>query len=117
MNGSCHCGAIQFETSDEPNWLGACYCVDCRKVSGAPYLAFAGFDEIRFTKGAPKRYQSSQKAQRTFCEVCGASISWMSQEHPGMHFLCVGLFDEPDKLVPAKHLFAEEKLSWLHIEE
>jgi hypothetical protein len=110
MKGSCHCRAIQFEVSGEPNWLGACYCVDCRKVSGAPYLSFAWFNQVTFTKGTPKKYQSSEKASRTFCDNCGASIAWISGEHSDKLFLCVGLFDEPEKLAPQKHIFTEQRL-------
>lgn len=113
MKGSCHCGAIQFQVSGEPNWLGACYCVDCRKVSGAPYLAFAGFDDIAFTQGTPKEYSSSEKVVRTFCNNCGASISFAYKKHPEKMFLCVGLFYEPEKLAPQKHIFNEQKLSWI----
>lgn len=115
MEGSCHCGVVQFEASGDPYWTGACYCIDCRKVSGAPYLAFAGFDKVEFTHGTPKEYASSEKVIRTFCDTCGAAVSFAYKEHPDKLFLCVGLFDEPEKFAPQEHIFTEQKPPWIQI--
>jgi len=115
MKGSCHCKNIKFEVSEKPGWIGSCYCIDCRKVSGAPFLTFALFDEVAFTKGTPKTYQSSEKVERSFCDNCGASISFVYKEKPKHVLLCVGLFDEAEKLAPEKHIYTEQKLPWIHI--
>lgn len=117
MKGSCHCGSIQFKALGEPSWLGACYCVDCRKVSGAPYLAFAEFHNVEFTKGIPKEYSSSEKVMRTFCENCGASVSFAYKEYPEKLFMCVGLFDDVVALAPQKHIFTAEKVPWILLAE
>lgn len=117
MEGSCHCGAIQFRVSGEPSWLGACYCTDCRKVSGAPYLAFAEFDTVEYTKGTPKEYPSSEKVVRTFCENCGASVSFVYKENPKKLFMCIGLFDDMDKLAPQKHIFTAQKAPWILLDD
>jgi hypothetical protein len=113
MEGSCHCGSIKFKAQGTPNWLGACYCVDCRKVSGAPYLAFAQIDTVEFTKGTPKKYSSSEKVERSFCENCGASISYAFKEQPNKLFMCVGLFDDINALAPKDHIFIQQKASWI----
>lgn len=117
MKGSCHCGCVKFEAKGEPSWLGACYCTDCRKVSGAPYLAFAGFDSVEFTKGIPKPYVSSEKVTRAFCDTCGASISFAYNEHPDKLFICVGLFDDINAFAPKKHIFTAQKAAWILLDE
>lgn len=117
MKGSCHCGAIEFKVYGEPSWLGACYCIDCRKVSGAPCLAFAEFNNVEYTSGTPKEYSSSKKVVRTFCENCGASVSFVYREHPEKLFMCIGLFDDISELAPQKHIFTSQKVPWIHLDE
>ena len=48
MKGGCHCGAIRFEVKGKPSWVGACHCVDCRKIRGSPFLVFAEYSLKRF---------------------------------------------------------------------
>jgi hypothetical protein len=62
MEGECHCGAVKFKAKGEPKWIGACYCIDCRKISGTPYTVFVGYDkdEVELLQGNPKEYQSSK---------------------------------------------------------
>lgn len=78
MEGGCHCGSIRFRVSGTPSWLGACYCVDCRKVSGTPYTVFACYDKhsVELLRGAPKEYASSPNVRRSFCGECSSPLAY-----------------------------------------
>jgi hypothetical protein len=117
MEGGCHCGAVRFVTKTEPYWVGACYCVDCRKISGAPYTVFAGYkkDEVELLKGTPKVYQSSSGVIRSFCESCSSPFSFIYTERPDEPFLSVGVFDDPSTLKLEEHIWVSQKLPWVHI--
>lgn len=117
MQGGCHCGAIRFTTSAEPYWVGACYCVDCRKISGAPYLVFAGFKEgeVTILQGVPKKYSSSEKVIRSFCENCSSPFAYTYKETPDKHFIPIGIFDDPVKFKLQEHIFVGQKLPWVCI--
>ncbi|TSC71718.1 MAG: hypothetical protein G01um101470_514 [Parcubacteria group bacterium Gr01-1014_70] len=127
MKGGCHCGAIRFKVTGEPSWVGACHCVDCRKISGSPYVVFAGYKtkNVEMLQGTPKEYASSEKVRRSFCEVCSSPfaytyVSLSSKRYPssesGTFFIPVGVFDDPSGLAPKKHIWTAQKLPWVHIE-
>lgn len=117
MEGGCHCGTIRFRTHTEPYWVGACYCIDCRKISGAPYLVFAGFNEgeVEILQGVPKHYASSEKVVRSFCEHCSSPFAYIYKESPHKPFIPVGLFDDPSSFELQEHIFVGQKLPWVHI--
>lgn len=118
MEGSCHCGAIRFKVKGDPTWLGACYCVDCRKISGSPYMAFAAYkkDQIKII-GNPKKYQSSKNVTRSFCEMCGSPITYADTEIPGIISISIGIFNDPNSLEPQEHIWVSQKLPWIHIND
>jgi hypothetical protein len=34
FTGGCPCGAVRYEATGEPEYMGLCFCPDCRKASG-----------------------------------------------------------------------------------
>ena len=119
MKGGCHCGAIRFETTADPYWVGACYCVDCRKISGSPYTVFAGYKsgDIVITKGHSKTYASSQKVIRSFCESCGSPFSYVYKSQPSEPFIPIGVFDDPTDFKLQRHIWVSQKLPWITIHD
>ena len=119
MEGGCHCQAIRFKTITDPYWIGACYCSDCRKISGSPYIVYAGFNagEVVLLKGVLGTYQSSEKVQRSFCPICHSPFSFTYKTNPEEHFIPVGIFDDPSTLAPQKHIFVAKKLPWITIHD
>lgn len=120
MEGGCHCGAIRFKVSEPPFWVGACYCVDCRKISGAPYVVYADYkmEDIHILKGTPKSYSSSENVQRSFCEACGSPISYVYKNSSKSHiFLYVGVFDDTSEFKIQEHIWTSQKLPWVIIND
>lgn len=117
MEGGCHCGAIRFHVEGEPSWIGTCYCVDCRKSSGTPAMTFAEFEKNSYIilKGNPKKYESSKKVIRSFCNDCGAPLSYINSDYADKVELPVGAFDNPEPLKPREHIWISSKPSWLTI--
>ena len=117
--GGCLCGAVRFEARGAPKWTAYCHCNSCRKHTGAPVSAFAGYerDQVTFTKGQLATFASSPGVSRGFCSVCGSTLTYEGARWPSeMHFH-VGAFDMPQDFPPQGHAFAEERVSWLHISE
>ncbi len=117
MEGGCHCGAVRFKTSAEPYWVGACYCIDCRKISGSPYTVFAAYNEgeVQILQGTPTSYSSSPKVVRSFCKECGSPFSYTYTESPDTYFIPVGVFDDASTFKLQKHIWVSQKLPWVHI--
>lgn len=119
MVGGCHCGAIRFKATVDPYWVGACYCVDCRKISGSPYTVFAGYKsgDIVLMQGTPKSYASSEDVRRSFCEKCGSPFSYIYKSKPDELFIPVGVFNDPTSFRLQKHIWVSQKLPWVAIHD
>ena len=125
MEGGCHCGAIKFKTKKNPFWVGACYCIDCRKVSGSPNTIFAGYHEtdIEIVKGTPKEYQSSENVVRTFCGECSSPYSYgyigidKTNNDFGKIFIPIGIFNDPSLFKINKHIWVSQKIPQIQIHD
>ena len=73
--GGCLCGAVRYQVSGKPLWVGYCHCNSCRRHSGAPVVTFAAFSasQVVFTKGERRVFNSSPGVGRAFCGACGAA--------------------------------------------
>lgn len=116
--GRCLCGAVSFEAKGPAKWTGYCHCESCRRHTGAPVTAFAGFekDQVSFTRGLPSRFDSSPGVLRGFCAQCGSTLTYEGDRWPTEIHIHVGAFDAPESFPPQGHAFPEERLAWLHIE-
>ena len=117
QTGGCLCGAVRFAASGPAKWTGYCHCHSCRRHTGAPVAAFAGFegDQVTFTKGAPATFASSPGVRRGFCARCGSTLTYEGERWAGEIHIHVGAFDDPEAFPPTGEGFAEERLSWLHL--
>lgn len=117
LHGQCLCGAIRFTAEDPPKWTSYCHCASCRRQTGAPVSAYAGFESatVQFTQGTPTYYVSSPGVRRGFCAQCGSTLTYEGDRWPGEVHLHIGAFDDPSTLAPAGHAFADERLPWLHL--
>jgi hypothetical protein len=70
--GSCHCGAVQFDAEMELDGLATCNCSICGKTGAI--MAFVPKERFHFTQGEDRLtdYQFGKKRiHHTFCPVCG----------------------------------------------
>jgi hypothetical protein len=76
LHGACHCGRIQFTVPAAAVGVIACHCHDCQKIHGN-YNVMLGAprDQVAFAADATLNwYDSSDKARRGFCTVCGSRL-------------------------------------------
>ena len=115
--GGCLCGAIRFRAEGDPKWTGYCHCASCRRHTGAPVSAYAGYaaEKVTVIKGTPAEYASSPGVRRGFCPKCGSTLTYRGDRWPGEVHIHVGAFDDPAAFPPRGHAFAEERLRWMHL--
>jgi hypothetical protein len=119
--GGCMCGAVRYEVSGEPIWVGHCHCVSCRRHTGAPVVTFVCFkkEHVAFTKGERRIYNSSPGVGRAFCGQCGTPLTWEGQsEVPERGMIVefhISTLDDPDAFIPTNHLFYPEKIAWFDV--
>jgi hypothetical protein len=115
--GGCHCGAVRFKAVGEPMAVNHCHCLDCQRVSGAPFVTWATFrtSDVTFTAGGPRRYASSAKVERAFCAHCGSPFMWQGKTKPENTDLTVASFDSPGEFRPADHIWTERQQPWIKL--
>ncbi len=119
-SGGCMCGAVRFVAQDVPDKAGVCHCEMCRRWTGSALLGVtvptenvAWEDETHL-----KRIQSSDWAERGFCDVCGSSM-FFRVTRPGEWFgdieLPLGVFDDPDGFTLTNEIYIDHKPdSWTY---
>src|SRR3954468_1097628 len=115
ISGGCYCGAVQFNARGKTLHQANCHCANCRRAAGAPAVAWITVrtSDFKFTKGKPKRFRTETKAWRTFCSMCGTSLTYENDNRPGEIDITTGSLDHPEKFAPNKDVYAEERLSWV----
>ena len=115
--GGCRCGAVRLRASGRPSTVVYCYCVDCRRSSGAPVSLFAGYRtwQVEMERGTPRAHASSAEVVRSFCAECGTPISYEDDRLEGEIYVNVGVFDDPEPFEPEAHNWVSQKPGWLAI--
>lgn len=78
ITGGCYCGQVRYRTSQEPIYQVNCHCANCRRAAGAQSVAWitVRLSDFEFEKGTPRRYRTDTGAWRTFCDLCGTSLTY-----------------------------------------
>ncbi len=119
--GGCMCGAVRYEVTGEPIWVGHCHCESCRRHTGAPVVTFVSFkpDQVAFTKGERRIYQSSVGVGRAFCGQCGTPLTWEGTsslpERGTILEFHISTLDDANTFIPTNHLFYEERIAWFDV--
>jgi len=110
--GGCQCGAVRFRVEGTLGDGSICHCRMCQKAFGgffAPLVSVRGAD-LTWTRGEPKRFQSSNHVRRGFCAACGTPLTY---EAPDGVALAIGAFDAPEEIEPVVQWGMEGKLPYV----
>jgi hypothetical protein len=111
MTGGCQCGAVRFAVDGALGRASICHCRMCQKAFGAFYGPLVDATGVRWTRGAPKHFQSSNRARRGFCADCGTPLTFEPDDGPVE--LAIGAFDDPAAIRPAIQHDLAARLPWL----
>ncbi|HEX5378819.1 MAG TPA: GFA family protein [Phenylobacterium sp.] len=111
--GGCQCGAVRFRVTGELGRPSICHCRMCQKAFGAFFgpLVSVKVADLVWTRGAPKRFASSNKVNRGFCESCGTPLTF--EWSPAVIDLAIGAFDDPAPLKPVVQMGLDSALPWV----
>jgi len=110
--GGCQCGAVRFHVEGALGDASVCHCRMCQKASGNFYLPLVSVREAKltWTRGEPKRFQSSNHGFRGFCGDCGTPLTY---EAPDGVALTIAAFDDPAEIAPRIQWGIEAKLPYV----
>ena len=64
LKGGCLCGAVTYETAAQPQIVGHCYCVDCRRSSGTGHGTHAAVPEDTLNLNGEVKLYDHPRRQR-----------------------------------------------------
>ncbi len=109
--GKCLCGAVTF-TAKSLGDASACHCGMCRRWSGGIWLGVSTKD-LTFTQAdAVQTIQSSQWAERGFCNKCGTSLFYRvtaDGKFAGHTSVSVGCLDDASGIEIGREWFIDRK--------
>jgi hypothetical protein len=111
LSGGCQCGAVRFAIDGALGRASICHCRMCQKAFGAFYAPLVSAPDLRWTRGAPRHFQSSNRARRGFCADCGTPLTFEPDDGPVE--LAIGAFDDPSAVRPTVQLDLAARLPWL----
>ena len=91
--GHCLCGAVRITVKNMKNSVEACHCGMCRRWCGGPFMCVECGTDVTF-EGEENItvYNSSDWAERGFCNKCGSHLFYRLKD-ANEHQLSAGLFD------------------------
>ena len=118
--GGCLCGAHRYAITRK--YLNAmhCYCDMCRKAHGTAFSTHIVVkpEQLRWAEGPTRqRFQSSRKGVREFCGACGTHLLVHGQSGDDTLAIPAGTLDGDPELTLLGHMFTQEQVSWIHIND
>ncbi len=107
INGSCHCGQVQWQFNGDPGSVTACNCTVCRRYGVLWAYDYEG--ENIHVSGQTQAYIRGKALSFNFCPTCGCVAYWRSLnlDEEGRRRIAVNvrLAEEPEAVahLPVDH--------------
>lgn len=104
FTGGCMCGAIRYECSAKPIFMGNCHCRDCQQATGTAFVAAILVPRQAVTIAGNVKYYdvtggSGQIFSRGFCPNCGSRL-FGKPARPEFLGIMAGSLDDPSWFRP-----------------
>ncbi|HET7856688.1 MAG TPA: GFA family protein [Gaiellaceae bacterium] len=116
LEGSCHCGAVRFEVTEDFTTVRVCHCTTCKKLSGGVGTTNgrARSDAINVVAGRDliRTYQPDEGSSKSFCSQCGSNLfggGWPDSEECSVR---ISAIDSPFDRKPEGHTFVRSVAAW-----
>jgi hypothetical protein len=116
MTGSCLCGGVRFEVTEDFLFVSACHCTSCKKISGGAgtMSGRANTSAIRVLAGEEllTTFQPAEGTAKTFCSVCGSNLfggGWPQSEQASVR---LSTLETPFDRKPERHVFVRSVAPW-----
>lgn len=107
--GHCLCGAVQITAPHASTKVGACHCGMCRRWGGGPVFELdCGTDVSMTGEDHITVYNSSEWAERAFCNKCGTNLFYRLKE-TGQTMIASAIFDNEDGLTFTAQVYIDDK--------
>ncbi|HXQ09716.1 MAG TPA: GFA family protein [Caulobacteraceae bacterium] len=120
IKGGCLCGAVTYEISGEPMFVGHCACENCQKSTGGGHSSIAAFPEAQVSvHGARTTFaakgDSGQPTTYEFCPKCGSRLFTRAAMMPGVVMVTLGTMEAGAALEPSMLIYGKHRRAWDHV--
>lgn len=120
VDGRCHCGAISFRATVNPQQVAICHCSDCQVLTGTAYRVSVPAPREHFTllRGTPAVYvkagESGARRAQAFCPDCASHLYayGADEAQPKTYGLRVGCLDQRRELAPQRQKWCSSAMPW-----
>lgn len=115
--GACLCGDVQWTAHAAPVFQCNCYCIDCRRTTGAAFVPILFFraEDVDIS-GRLTIFDSmggsGQPIHRGFCTRCGAQVIADVELMPGLRSIRAGTLADISLFQPTASIFASHAPAW-----
>jgi hypothetical protein len=121
ITGGCLCGQLRYEARGAPDYMGYCFCDDCRKASGSGFIPFMGFAASALTFTGESRVYTRPAmrgpSDRNFCPTCGGLVFGGIVGQVESHTIYAGSLDDPSVFKPGMAIFNRCRPDWVPLPE
>jgi hypothetical protein len=82
----------------------------CQRAFANAFAPLVTAPGLRFTRGEPKRFRTSNKVRRGFCGECGTPLTYEPDGHAAELAICT--LDDPSAVAPVLQVGLESRLPW-----
>ena len=122
FTGGCACGAVRYEISAEPVFMGDCQCRDCQLRSGTghgSYLTFPGRPSVKLA-GEAKHWDvagdNGNVKTHAFCPTCGSPVYLTFSLMPDLLSVHAASLDDPGRYKPQAVTYTVRGHAWDHLD-
>jgi hypothetical protein len=112
--GGCLCGKMRYRLRGSPRRGSICYCIDCRKASGAPGVAWVSVrkEDFLVLSGQLKQVRHADRL-RSFAGCCGTPVCVQDAQNSEWIDVTTCSMDSPELLSPEAAIWTEDRLPWI----
>jgi hypothetical protein len=117
FKGGCICGAVRYECTADPIFMGICHCRDCQRTSGGGYGAGIAVPKTAVKVTGEVKYHevtggSGKPIARGFCPDCGSRVLVRPSVMPDAILIHAGSLDDPSLFKPMMEIFTASAQPW-----
>ena len=116
VEGGCFCGFVRYHLVRNNYPSANCHCSMCRRTSAAPFVPWMALPLscFEYTRGQPKKLNSSSHGTRYFCDECGTHLACILEEDPEIINVTICSLDDPQEFEPKAEIYIDDKLAWVN---
>ncbi len=117
LSGSCLCGEVTYQFTEEIKVFQYCHCSRCQKFTGSAHASNIIIDPKHFQwlsgEDSVGRFEVKQAKHfaTSFCKKCGSSLPWLAQSKKAF-VIPAGTLNDTPQIKPQHNIYYADKAPW-----